>query len=160
MDEKKSFFQTLPGIFTGIAALITALTGLYIAMNRQAGSDWSPPVATPPTQTQPTELAEQMRGVWVNVDANTRGVTRVVVLRKDGHAFVRAWGKCHPEDCYWGESPASSEGSLLKVTWRWTAGERDMSLRLDGTTLNAETVNVYDDKRPPRESREHFKRSE
>ena len=31
MSEKKSFFQTLPGILTGLAALLSAVTGLYIA---------------------------------------------------------------------------------------------------------------------------------
>ena len=31
-ENKRTFFKTLPGILTGIAALITALTGLYIAI--------------------------------------------------------------------------------------------------------------------------------
>ncbi|GAH53517.1 unnamed protein product, partial [marine sediment metagenome] len=30
-DNKKSFFKTLPGILTGLAALIASLTGLYLA---------------------------------------------------------------------------------------------------------------------------------
>ena len=42
-DEKKSFWTTLPGIFTGIAAVITASTGLYLALNfNNKGSDDKP----------------------------------------------------------------------------------------------------------------------
>jgi hypothetical protein len=32
MSKEKSFFQTLPGILTGIAALLSAVAGLYIAI--------------------------------------------------------------------------------------------------------------------------------
>lgn len=35
MSEKKSFFQTLPGILTGLAALLSAVTGLYIAFSNE-----------------------------------------------------------------------------------------------------------------------------
>ena len=34
MSGKKSFWTTIPGILTGLAAVITAATGLYIATNR------------------------------------------------------------------------------------------------------------------------------
>jgi hypothetical protein len=33
MSEEKSFWKTLPGIITGIAAIITAITGLVVALN-------------------------------------------------------------------------------------------------------------------------------
>ncbi len=32
MSESKSFFQTLPGILTGVAALLSAVTGIYLAL--------------------------------------------------------------------------------------------------------------------------------
>ena len=44
-ENKKTFFKTLPGILTGIAALITALTGLYIAYQ---------------STRQPKDLVQQM----------------------------------------------------------------------------------------------------
>lgn len=52
------------------------------------------------------------------------------------------------------------EGEILKVTWYWVGGERDMSIRLDGVRLHTETVHVYNDNRPPRTSIEVFKRGE
>ncbi|MCI5227011.1 MAG: hypothetical protein D3918_10240 [Candidatus Electrothrix sp. AX2] len=37
MNKEQSFWTTLPGILTGIAALITAMTGLYLALNTESG---------------------------------------------------------------------------------------------------------------------------
>lgn len=163
MSEKKSFFQTLPGILTGLAALLSAVTGLYLAFRRDDRPIYSPssPTETPiAAQPQPTEsnFAEVMRGIWKNEDSNTRGVTKIVILRKSGETFVQAWGKCHPQDCDWGEAKATIEGDILKVTWYWAGGERDMSLRLVGDRLQTETIHVYNDDRPPRRSSYWFVR--
>ena|SRR3989304_10092498 len=49
-DEEKSFWSTLPGILTGIAAIITAIAGLIIAFN-SAGIITIPPVNPAPTPT-------------------------------------------------------------------------------------------------------------
>jgi hypothetical protein len=59
-DEKRPFFTTLPGILTGAAALIAALTTLYVAVRNQQSSppqslaeqSASPPSA-PPAGGQP-----------------------------------------------------------------------------------------------------------
>ena len=162
MSEKKSFFQTLPGILTGLAALLSAVTTLYIVFRGDRPIQ-SPSHSTKPpmvSQPQPTErnLAEEIRGLWKNEDSNTRGVTKIVILRKNGETFVRAWGKCHPQDCDWGEAKATIEGEVLKVTWYWAAGERDMSLRLVSDRLQTETIHVYNDTRPPRRSSHWFVR--
>jgi hypothetical protein len=103
-------------------------------------------------------LAELLRGIWTSEDVETRGVTKLVVLRKGPDVFVHAWGKCHPQDCDWGEAKATIEENILKVTWYWEGGERDMSIRLDGSRLRTETVHVYKDNRPPRTSSEIFRR--
>jgi hypothetical protein len=162
MSEKKSFFQTLPGILTGLAALLSAVTGLYIAFRddgsiERSNQSTTPPIVSEPQPTQRT-LSEEIRGIWKNEDSNTRGVTKIVILRKNGETFVHAWGKCHPQDCDWGEAKATIEGDILKVTWYWAAGERDMSLRLVGDRLQTETIHVYSDNRPPRRSSCRFVR--
>lgn len=42
-------------------------------------------------------------GTWVNKDANTRGVTRLVVTSAGGDKLnIQVFGKCHPTDCEWG----------------------------------------------------------
>lgn len=58
--------------------------------------------ASDTTGARPVALA----GEWRNVDAGTRGLTRLVV--GDNPATVHAWGSCHPSDCDWGSVPASA----------------------------------------------------
>jgi hypothetical protein len=51
MDEKKSFWATVPGILTGIGTVIAALTGLYIALHptpNVAPSSGSAPLSISP----------------------------------------------------------------------------------------------------------------
>ena len=138
------------------------MTGLYIAFRDDPLIQSPSPSTRPPvvSQPQPTErnLAEEIRGIWKNEDSNTRGVTKIVILRKSGETFVRAWGKCHPQDCDWGEAKATIEGEVLKITWYWAGGERDMSLRLVNGRLETETIHVYNDNRPPRRSSYWFLR--
>ena len=54
-EEEKSFWKTLPGILTGIAAVLTALAGLVAALNTagvfspKAGAPLTPTTAAPVT---------------------------------------------------------------------------------------------------------------
>ena len=46
----------------------------------------------------------QFTGNWKNTDPNTGGITTLVI---NGNALkIHAWGKCHPQDCDWGEVDA------------------------------------------------------
>ncbi len=67
-NEKESFWSTAPGILTGIAAIITAITGLIIALNAAGIITINPsvpaPISTPviPPQTptpSPTPIVTQ-----------------------------------------------------------------------------------------------------
>lgn len=51
----QSWWQTVPGILTGIAAVITAVTGLVVAFNRTDGRPREQ--ATPPTRSVPAAPA-------------------------------------------------------------------------------------------------------
>ena len=48
--DKGSFWNSVPGILTGIAAIITAITGLYIALNNNGTQDTK---IKPPSETAP-----------------------------------------------------------------------------------------------------------
>ncbi len=50
-DKPQTFWSSMPGILTGMAAIITALTGLYLAVN---GNSTSQPTPTPPVVTTTT----------------------------------------------------------------------------------------------------------
>jgi hypothetical protein len=94
-------------------------------------------------------------GNWQNVDHNTRGVTRLVIHKSP--LKVHAWGKCHPQDCDWGEvdgyayAPnvsASVETSAEAVTAVFTTGFSNtlMVLRADGANrLKAEVYTRFTD---------------
>ena len=48
----------------------------------------------------------QLTGTWNNTDSNTRGITKLVIKKQGNALRIHAWGKCHPEDCDWGEVKA------------------------------------------------------
>lgn len=63
-------------------------------------------------------------GNWVNADSNTRSITRAdlrfvcqdLILNGEPHPpgppwYVHLFGKCHPNDCNWGEVGARRLGS-------------------------------------------------
>ena len=76
-------------------------------------SQWLLPLLFAATATP----ADSIAGSWINTNANTGGVTRLVVRSTDQHRFVRAWGACHPRDCDWGEVQCVQHGAGCKATW-------------------------------------------
>ena len=59
-------------------------------------------------------------GHWVNIDAGTRGITRVDIRVDADTIFFHMWGKCHPTDCDWGEETTSvsdADDGMLSLTW-------------------------------------------
>lgn len=68
-DKTPGFWSSLPGILTGFAAVITALTGSYIAISSVAGPDTNPPehvIPKPPSdntvddgKVKPEEIAAE-----------------------------------------------------------------------------------------------------
>jgi len=48
----------------------------------------------------------QFTGNWQNTDPNTRGLTTLVISGNGNDLRMHAWGKCHPQDCDWGEVDA------------------------------------------------------
>lgn len=58
-NEEKSFWTTVPGILTGIAAIITAIGGLIIALN-MGGIITPTPTLTPTPTPTPTSIIDTM----------------------------------------------------------------------------------------------------
>ena len=48
----------------------------------------------------------QFTGHWKNTDPNTRGITTLDITGNANALKMHAWGKCHPNDCDWGEVKA------------------------------------------------------
>ncbi|NTW52550.1 MAG: hypothetical protein HGB22_08180 [Chlorobiaceae bacterium] len=57
-------------------------------------------------QTLGFAAINQFTGSWKNTDPNTSGITTLVISGNGNALQLHAWGKCHPQDCDWGEVPA------------------------------------------------------
>ncbi len=51
---------------------------------------------------QSAAQVSQFEGDWVNADADTDGLTRLMIRNESGALQVQAWGSCTPVDCEWG----------------------------------------------------------
>jgi hypothetical protein len=49
---------------------------------------------------------KQFTGDWKNMDPNTKGITTLIITGNGNDLRMHAWGKCHPQDCDWGEVDA------------------------------------------------------
>ena len=113
-------------------------------------------------------------GVWENRDKNTRSITTLSIKRECQTANIsfdrggglishrsgvkvvfhtKAWGKCHPKNCYWGsrEGMSFERGAMtdrIKITYK--QGFADKTLRLRKTNGNQHLLvhlyNVFKDK--------------
>ncbi|HIK03891.1 MAG TPA: hypothetical protein IGS40_04125 [Trichormus sp. M33_DOE_039] len=66
-----------------------------------------------PTLAAPSDFV----GTWVNKDANTRGITRLVITSAGGNKLnIRVFGQCHPQDCDWGTTTLATYGVNVQDT--------------------------------------------
>jgi hypothetical protein len=104
----------------------------------------------------------QYAGSWLNTDENTRGITKVQIREHDSKADVRVWGKCSPQDCDWGWTPAnSSTDGHLTANYQSAKIVRDLTLTMTNRmTLKVKVRTQYKDNsgRPTRIATYSFKR--
>jgi hypothetical protein len=63
---------------------------------------------------------EMFLGLWVNQSLETQNITRLEIRPEGDELLVHAWGKCHPEDCDWGEEAtavADAYDGTLTIVW-------------------------------------------
>jgi len=83
-------------------------------------------------------------GNWVNVDPNTRGMTRLLIERQSATgASFHGFGKCHPRDCDWGETAASLTGEVLRGVYRFSFKNTHIDVRRSGEDLQATVLDDY-----------------
>lgn len=104
-------------------------------------------------------------GKWVNEDGNTSGITRIVISESGDQFLTRVYGKCHPEDCDWGQQSSSKTDALdkqMNVTWTKYNIIREQSIEyLPGSDrLKVITRTRYEDGsgRQSRTSEDYFRR--
>ena len=80
------------------------------------------------------QAADKFRGVWLNQDSRTRGVTKVEI-RSEGRAIlIHVWGACHPQDCDWGERSSVGNGGVRRVEWHtgFSVNRQEFAIGSDG----------------------------
>jgi len=108
----------------------------------------------------PTTNLDKLEGVWKNVDANTRGITRLKINVDGANVKAKAWGSCSPTDCEWGwtpaqpltasvSDPATSANSILAV-WDSSIAKRSAIMTQSNGMLTLQISTVYKDSRSDR----------
>jgi hypothetical protein len=100
-------------------------------------------------------------GEWGNVDFDTPGVTRVHIRQEGAKLIAHMWGRCHPDECDWGETTAtpSEDGKVLSLTWKFGFATNTQELKLlgDGRLELVEHTHFTDNSgRPDSDGREEF----
>jgi len=90
--------------------------------------------------------AAQYAGTWINEDAATTGVTRIIITHLGGQNLrINPYGKCHPTDCNWGIKDVTFNGEPLTVTGFSAAPANTLVITLEnpaGTRLKAVYTNL------------------
>jgi len=55
------------------------------------------------TATNAQKSLSNYYGNWVNVDSNTRGITKLKITRNGETPYMQVYGSCSPRDCDWGK---------------------------------------------------------
>lgn len=82
--------------------------------------------------------ASQYSGTWINNDAATSGVTRIIISNSGQTLSVHPYGKCSPTDCDWGAKSQLYVGEPFVITGFPAGLSHQLSITLDnaaGTTL-------------------------
>jgi hypothetical protein len=100
------------------------------------------------------QAGDDIAGEWVNVDPQTRGMTRIIVAQDDTGWIVQAFGKCHPTDCEWGwvaidplgETVADHSFKKGFAVWDHGFSVRHVTLIRRNDRLTVEIVNIFNDR--------------
>ena len=78
-----------------------SLNSFHPKMNYLKPGNFSEPVTENP-------LSDNISGTWINTDANTAGITKLIIT---GNNKMETFGKCSPTDCEWGGVPLTDNGN-------------------------------------------------
>ncbi len=93
-------------------------------------------------------------GIWVNQDANTRGLTKVKVKVTGNTPYVHGFGSCSPRDCDWGNIRSTffnTDGkNFISANYKFDNGiTQQIVMRLSGGKMIAKVHSTYKDSRKP-----------
>jgi hypothetical protein len=87
---------------------------------------------------------DSLMGTWRNVDANTRGLTRLDIGQDEELPLTfHAWGKCEPQDCDWGVTKAVQDGDGWAGVFRFGFVTTTVRVRWQGSHLVAQVHDQF-----------------
>jgi len=108
---------------------------------------------------------DPLRGEWVNVDPNTRGVTRLLLTprcedrgERAGTWTLRMFGSCTPTDCDWGDTTARLRGGTFTAAYDQGFVVRDVTIEPQNGRLEAVIASDYRDNRTDRTATYEFQK--
>lgn len=105
---------------------------------------------------------DEFIGSWRNLDSNTGSITKVQIRMENNEIFIHMWGKCHPEDCDWGEEkPESYDSKSRTIFMTWKTGfsiiSQQINLLSDGNLqVNSHTHFIDESNRADYDSLDIF----
>lgn len=91
---------------------------------------------------------ELLIGTWVNEDESTRNITRCEIKYDEGKFFVKIWGACSPQDCYWGKKSSNNikrKTGKIEILWDHGFSENYQYISSNGQNLFIKTECTYKD---------------
>jgi hypothetical protein len=109
--------------------------------------------AEKPGLTPEALILTSLVGTWVNVNAATRDIIKIVLTNDKGSLGVHAFGACSPTPCDWGQVPGQAYsasiagGATVAFTANYKFGFKNTILtgHLNGEHLVADDFNVFTD---------------
>lgn len=119
-----------------------------------AGVPTPSPASTPTPSSTPTSppapittAMDDLLGTWMNTDANTRGMTKLVITKVDNQIVgLRGYGKCSPSDCDWGAITTSLSQPWTVGMYQFGFKETRISFRRTGDQLQVQMNDHYTDR--------------
>jgi TIR domain len=154
---KKSRMPLIAGI--GLAAVLLIAAIAFFASRNSGARDNSPAGAPSPSAGTDEEKPEErpdpsLEGTWVNPSPEPHNGLDKLEISFAGptpSAFLRAWGKCEPDECDWGNEEGTVKGGEVSATWN-VAPESEkqekgrvatVTVKPDGHWLSVEIVNEF-----------------
>src|SRR5713101_5030477 len=143
-EVKKAFWTTLPGVLTGVAALLAAVATLYTALHKGGSGPGSPaPTTVHPPRPKPKPDTEPCSPTFA-LSGTAQGAGEILLLSRDSSAVgAKAYldGKCQERMLH------GSNGSAILLIAKTPSGTYSIRVTKQGYIDFTRTVTVISGQR-------------
>ncbi len=112
---------------------------------------------TLPSSFKLSVLNDNISGTWLNTDANTNGVTKLIITNNN---TIQSFGKCSPTDCDWGNTTLTDNGNnRFTAMYTFSFKTSRFDIVYANNELSVTNADVYNDGRAARTSTYTFRKN-